>query len=38
MSVYQYFFNENLNNYDGYGNKNDKFLIINDLLKIYDII
>lgn len=32
------FFNKDLNNYDSYGNKNNKFIIINDLLKIYDII
>ena len=32
------FFNENLDNYDSYGKKNDKYIIINDLLKIYDII
>lgn len=32
------FFNKHLNNYDSYGNKNNKFAIINDLLKIYDII
>lgn len=32
------FFNKNLNNYDSFGNKNIKFVIINDLLKIYDII
>lgn len=32
------FFNKDLNNYDSYGNNNDKFIIINDLLKIYDII
>lgn len=32
------FFNEDLNSFDSYGNKNDNFIIINDLLKIYDII
>ncbi len=32
------FFNKDLNNYDSYGNNNDRFIIINDLLKIYDII
>mgnify|MGYP003305699556 FL=1 len=32
------FFNKDLNNYDSYGNKNNKFVIINDLLKIYGII
>lgn len=32
------FFNENLDNYDSYGKKNDKYLITNDLLKIYDLI
>lgn len=32
------FFNKNLDNYDSYGNKNNNFIIINDLLKIYDII
>lgn len=32
------FFNKNLDNYDSYGNKSNKFIIINDLLKIYDII
>ncbi len=32
------FFNKNSNNYDSYGNKNNKFIIINNLLKIYDII
>lgn len=35
ISIY---FNEQLNNHDSYGNKNDKFIIINDLSKIYDII
>lgn len=35
ISIY---FNEHLNNYDSYGNKNEKFIIINDLSKIYDII
>ena len=32
------FFNEILDNYDSYGKKNDKYLITNDLLKIYDLI
>ena len=32
------FFNKNLDNCDSYGNKNNNFIIINDLLKIYDII
>ena len=32
------FFNKDLNNYDSYGKKNNKFVIINDLLKIYGII
>lgn len=32
------FFNKDLNNCDSYGNKNNKFVIINDLLKIYGII
>ena len=32
------FFNKDLNNYDSYGNKNNKFVIINDLLKIYGIM
>ena len=32
------FFNEKLDDYDSYGKKNDKYIIINDLLKIYDII
>lgn len=32
------FFNKDLNNHDSYGNINDKFVIINDLLRIYDII
>ena len=32
------FFDKNLNKYDSYGNKNNKYLTINDLLKIYDII
>ena len=32
------FFNKNLDNYDSYGNKNNNFIIINDLLKIYGII
>lgn len=32
------FFNKDLNNYDSYGNINDNFIIINDLLKIYDIM
>ena len=32
------FFNENLDDYDSYGKKNDKYLITNDLLKIYDLI
>lgn len=35
ISIY---FNEQLNNYDSYGNKNEKFIIINNLSKIYDII
>ncbi len=35
ISIY---FNEQLNNYDSYENKNEKFIIINDLSKIYDII
>ena len=33
-----FFFNEKLDDYDSYGKKNDKYIIINDLLKIYDII
>ena len=32
------FFNEKLDDYDSYGKKNDKYIIINDLLKIYDIL
>ena len=32
------FFNKDLLNYDSYGNKNNKFTIINDLLQIYVII
>lgn len=32
------FFNKNLDNYDSYGNKNNNFIIIDDLLKIYGII
>lgn len=32
------FFNEKLDDYDSYGKKNDKYIIINDLLKIYDLI
>lgn len=32
------FFNKDLINCDSYGNINNKFTIINDLLKIYDII
>lgn len=32
------FFNEKLGSYDSYGKKNDKYIIINDLLKIYDLI
>jgi len=32
------FFNKNLDNYDSYGNKNNNFIIINDLLKIHVII
>lgn len=32
------YFNENLMNRDSYGNINEEFTIINDLLKIYDII
>ena len=32
------FFNEKLCNYDSYGQKNDKYLIINDLIKIYDLM
>ncbi len=32
------FFNKNLNNVDSYGNLNDNYLIINDLLNIHDII
>lgn len=32
------FFNKNLDNYDSYGNKNNNFILINDLSKIYDII
>lgn len=32
------FFNKDLNNCDSYGNINDKFVIINDLLKICDIM
>ncbi len=32
------FFNKDLSNYDSYGNKNINYTIINDLLKIYDIM
>lgn len=32
------FFNEKLDDYDSYGKRNDKYIIINDLLKIYDLI
>lgn len=32
------FFNEKLGYYDSYGKKNDKYIIINDLLKIYDLM
>ena len=32
------FFNKDLSIYDSYGNKNNKFLVINDLLKFNDII
>ena len=35
ISIY---FNKKLSDYDSYGNKNNEFIIINDLLKIYDII
>ena len=35
ISIY---FNKNLKIFDSYGNKNNKFIIINDLSKIYDII
>lgn len=32
------FFNKDLSNYDSYGNKNNNYIIINDLSKIYGII
>ena len=32
------FFNKDLSDYDSYGNKNNNYTIIDDLLKIYDIM